>query len=265
MALLAFVKSTSASQTSHLLIQARLGRKEFTPGALCTDIAPANENFWKKTLGADTKVLLGLFHLMQRILDTLDHRCQLYWECLVMLQNCVCKCYDEDLENLLVALKGGLFCKDGKKLSDTDIKKLRHSKKWKQRHSGYSRKHIHRPETIIQELTEWVEFWNAKSDNDGKPAFTKKTEVTVENQKKKVKCASDPPNVEMYRCIPAKKSPKHNLKKCISLRPEPALERDHGKMAHYGNTKTKAARADSLTLGGVADDDVKKRWKLHRD
>ena len=117
---IAIVQSTSVSQVSHLLSQCRKYRKNFTPGALYTDITPANEDFWKKLLGADMPVLLGLFHVMQRVLDTLDHRCELHWEALVALQCCFYKHCENDHSLLLEVLKLGLL--GGKKCSDSQIK-----------------------------------------------------------------------------------------------------------------------------------------------
>ena len=117
------MKSTAVAEISHLLIHARMGREQYTPHALYTDITPANETFWHQLLGADTMVLLGLFHLMQRVLDTLEHRCELYWQCLVQLQHCFYKTHDADLQNLLRVLKEGLLDKNRKKMSDTEINK----------------------------------------------------------------------------------------------------------------------------------------------
>ena len=208
-------------------------------------------------------VLLGLFHVMQRVLDTLDHRCDLCWEALVSLQKCFYKCDDTDMKELLEALKEGLL--GGQKHTDKQTKEIRHSKKWNARHCSYLRKLILQGPIICQNLTDWVDFFKNKVDNQQRPIFDAKTEAVVEEQKKKVKHAMDPPNVEMHRRIPKKKNSPHNLQKHICLRPESALEREHGKMAHYANVGAKATRADSLTIGGVAQDNVKKRWMCYRD
>ena len=119
---IAIVKSTSVSQISHLLNQSRKHRKDFTPGALVTDMTPANEEFWKKRLGADMRVLLGLFHVMQRVLDTLNHRCDLCWEALVGLQKCFYQHHEKDMKELLEVLKEGLL--GGEKLTSSQMKEL---------------------------------------------------------------------------------------------------------------------------------------------
>ena len=68
--LYAIVKSTAVSEVSHLLIQAMKKRVSFKPFGLYMDITPNNSPFWKRIFGTDLHVLLGLFHLLQRITDT---------------------------------------------------------------------------------------------------------------------------------------------------------------------------------------------------
>ena len=109
-----------------------------------TDTCPHNESFWKSIYGASLETKLGLFHLLHRIYDTLDPRCNLYWKCLVQLKNAVYTYFEEDEAGLLAALKDGSFSKTNKKLSDAETRRdLRHSKRWKQRCGEFLQKKTH--------------------------------------------------------------------------------------------------------------------------
>ena len=77
---LAVVPTTAVNQISHLLLQSKEKRKEFKPAVLYTDTCPHNQTFWKDIFGNYLETKLGLFHLLHRIMDTLDSKCQLYWK-----------------------------------------------------------------------------------------------------------------------------------------------------------------------------------------
>ena len=124
---LALVSSTSVSQVSHMLVKI-LQREHFKPSVLYHDTCPHNKDFWTRLFGANLEVRLGLFHLLHRIVDTLDPKCELYWKCLVALKKSVYRYDDDDMTGLLQALKDGSFSRDGKKYSATKIDDLRHSK-----------------------------------------------------------------------------------------------------------------------------------------
>jgi hypothetical protein len=123
-----------------MLIKTIQKRQDFHPAVLYTDTCPHNESFWKTIYGATLETKLGLFHLLHRIYDTLDPRCNLYWKCLVQLKNSVYSYFEEDEAGLLAALKDGSFSKTNKKLSDKEIRDLRHSKRWKQRYGEFLQK-----------------------------------------------------------------------------------------------------------------------------
>jgi hypothetical protein len=74
---------------------------------------------------------LGLFHLMKRIVDTLNSRCRLYWKAMVNLKACFYKYNLKYEEALIAAMKNGTFDKDGEELNEDAITKLRRSKEWK--------------------------------------------------------------------------------------------------------------------------------------
>jgi hypothetical protein len=118
---LAVVPTTAASQISHLLLQSREMRKEFKPVVVHTDTCPHNrphnEGFWKGIFGTYLETKLGLFHLLHRIMDTLNSKCDVYWKCVVQLRNAIYTYVVKDENALLKALKDGSFSKTGKPFS----------------------------------------------------------------------------------------------------------------------------------------------------
>mmetsp|Transcript_26816 Transcript_26816/g.39684 ORF Transcript_26816/g.39684 Transcript_26816/m.39684 type:complete len:94 (-) Transcript_26816:24-305(-) len=71
-------------------------------------------------------------------------------------------------------------------------------------------------------------------------------------------------HIGTYQEVPPGPRSANKLLKCISKRPESELEKWHHAIGHYANTGTNASLADVLTLGGISDGNVKKRWKHHR-
>ena len=128
------VPTTAAKDISHLLNHT-ISKCNFQPSQVYTDICPNNDEFWKETFGCDVKTKLGLFHLMHRIVDTIDKHSELYWEAMVELKNCFYTYHAEDDANLIEALKNGHF--GGKKYMDEEFNALKHSKQWNQRYSAY--------------------------------------------------------------------------------------------------------------------------------
>ena len=120
---LAIVPTVKVSDISHLLQQSIKKRSQFAPRALYTDTWPNNDEFWKATFGDRLETRLGLFHLMHRIVDTLDPRCgDLYWKCLVELKKCVYEYHQEDEDALLDALQRGKF--NGQVFTNDDIRQF---------------------------------------------------------------------------------------------------------------------------------------------
>jgi hypothetical protein len=65
--------------------------------------------------GANIDIRLGLFHLLQQIVDTLDNKCEWYWKALVSVEKAVYKYNDDDYAGLLTSLGDGSFDMKGKK------------------------------------------------------------------------------------------------------------------------------------------------------
>jgi hypothetical protein len=131
---LALVANTSVSQVSHMLVEIIQKRgTNFKLSVLCHDTCPYNQDFWRRLFGINIVVRLGLFHLLHRIVDTLDTKCEMHWKGLVSLKESVCTYDEEDLSGLLTSLRDGSFSRDGKKHTTADVEVLRHSKRWKER------------------------------------------------------------------------------------------------------------------------------------
>jgi hypothetical protein len=258
---LALVSTTSVSQVSHMLREILEKRADFNPSVLYHDTCPHNQDFWRMMFGANLEVRLGLFHLLHRIVDTLDTKCELYWKGLVSLKKAVYRYNDEDMTGLLTSLREGTFNRDGMKYSASQIDELRHSKRWKERCDPLLRKIIGSSAIIAEAIERWIVEFSDKTDSLGRPLFTRNTEKIAKEQTKKVVWVQDPPHMEMYRKIPAGTKSTHQLPKWQSNRPESGLEKFHEYLAHLANTGSGKVLADALTLGGTADYNIKARWK----
>lgn len=253
------VPSTKVENISHGLIQSCRQREEFQPNTVYTDTCPNNTAFWRQIFGSEIEAKLGLFHLVHRIVDTLDKHSELYWQCLTDLKQSLYKYNETDEVALLSALKNGAF--PGGKLTDDEIRNLRHSKKWKQRYSPYLRKIIHAGEKIQYQLHQWIHDYKDRCDANGRPVFTKNTEKATNEQMKKVQYVSDSPDGQYYQEIPCGPRTTHGLSKWKTDRPESPLEKFHEILAHFANSGMKPELADALTLGGTCEYNVKQRYK----
>jgi hypothetical protein len=233
---LALVASTSVSQVSHMLVEILQKRPTFKPSVLYHDTCPHNQDFWRLLFGDNVNVRLGLFHLLHRIVDTLDSKCELYWKGLVSLKKSVYRYDDEDLAGLLSSLRDGSFSRDGSKYSSSQIDDLRHSKRWKERCDPLLKKIILAGPVIADAIERWIVEYSNKVDSLGRPLFARNTKKIAKEKTKKVKCVQDPPNMNMYRQIPAGKRSTHQLSKWQSNCPESGLEKFHEFLAHLANT-----------------------------
>jgi hypothetical protein len=254
------VKSTGVDQVSHLLIESKLKMKENDPAVLYTDTCPHNAPFYKKIYGSGLLTRLGLFHLMHRIVDTLDTHSMVYWKVLVKLKACFYTYREVDLSALIRCLTDGSFYRDGSKLSRPQIDAIQHSKKWKGRFDAFLQKVLKLGPSINYSLSKWVDECKDLADDTGRQAFTNTTMKAVSNQLEKVEHAEDPNEIDIYTEIPAGKASSHGLPKWQSKRPESALEKGHESLAHYANGGCAPEFADILTLGGMAAHNVQRRW-----
>jgi hypothetical protein len=259
--LLALVPSTSVSDVAHLLKQAILRREHFKPSVLYTDTCPHNSKFFAYLHGAGLVHRLGLFHLLQRMIETYDKRSEDYWRAVVQTQEAIYTYRDEPHAALLKALKDGSFSADNKRYTAEEINAMRHSKVWKQRYQQYLPK-ITLPANIIeQKLKRLIKEFSGKRDSKGIAVFTPMSEKAILEQCKKVHNAADPEDFELYKKIPPTKKSKHGLCKWASLRAEPALEQYHEALAHFANTNSASELTDTLNVEGTAEWNVKCRFK----
>jgi hypothetical protein len=154
----------------------------------------------------------------------------------------------------------GTFYRDGTKLLRTQIDKIQHFKKWKSRFDAFFQKDLKLGPSVNFLLSKWIGDCKNLADDTGRQAFTNTTIKAVENQLEKVEHAKDPKDTGMYIEIPAGKSSSHGLSKWQSKQPEPALEKGHESLAHHANGRCAPEFGDSLTLGGMATHNVRRRW-----
>jgi hypothetical protein len=120
---LGMVRSTAASQISHLVTKAKEKQTMFSSKALYSDITPHHLPFWMSVFGPRIMVLLGLFHCMHCVVDTLDPMSLLYWQVLLELKDYFYRYVEEDFRRLRQCLMEGRLG-EGKPMMDSDISNL---------------------------------------------------------------------------------------------------------------------------------------------
>jgi hypothetical protein len=252
------VPSTKIANASHGLRECVEKRRQFCPATVYTDTMPHNIDFWQQLFGSGVDCKLGLFHLLHRIIETMDPHSLLYWEALDELRQCIYYYNGEDLAGLLKALLEGTF--NGEKYTHQQIHNIRLSKRWKQRYAEFLRKIIKAAVEADHALDLWILKYNNAKDLNGRAVFTRNTEKVTREQMTKVKYVCDNPDIDYYQKIPAGPRTTHGLPKWRSNRSESALEKAHEAQAHYGNTGMKPELFDVITLRGVARTNVRRRW-----
>jgi hypothetical protein len=227
-----------------------------------TDTWPHSCDFWKFIFGMLVIGRLGFFHLLKRILDTLNPRSARYWEALVGLKAVFYRYNADDENKLLRALKDGSFARGKTHYSDENINTMKHSKKWKRKCDPYLRKIFHPTETAVHNLMGWVSKFRNACDAEGKSLFSRDTEKAANNQTEKVQHIQDPIGIEMYAELPPGPRTTHGLSKYLSRRPESTLEKFHEAVAHFANTGMEPKLADCLTLRGTAEHNVQCRHRV---
>jgi hypothetical protein len=264
-AALALVSSTAVSQVAHLCQQTVSKRKNFRPELLWTDTWPDSERFWRCIFGTFLIGRLGLFHIMHRILKTLNHvSSELFWKVNVGIQECFYRYEEGDYKNVIEHLGDGTLSRDGKGRNEKQIVDLRYSKRWNQRYSKFLRKKIFEGPIIRTNLMKWVKSFKDERDEDEKAVFSFFTETAVEEQHDAVDHVADPPGFEMYEEILPGPNSKHGLSQYLSNRLESSLEKFHEFLAHFGNTGMRPGISDCLNLRGTGEDNVKIRFKLRQ-
>jgi len=249
------VPSGKLKDVSHALTQAMPRLKNMS--VITTDTMPHGLVFWRATLGDDIVGRLGLFHFLHRIMETLDHHCEHYWDCILKLQDSIYIFNKTDWENLKNALANGTL--GGEKLTEEEIDQLRHSKRFKQRYDKFLRKEFHSEENICYYLNNWIKSWEDVTDSSNRKVFTWKTVDVANEQLKKVKYVLDCEKAANYVALPSKGD--HGLTEWKCLRAEPSLEKFHELLAHFTNVGLTEELANALFLRGTADYNVGARWR----
>jgi hypothetical protein len=92
----AIMPDTKVQNVAHLVEQQVRHRKHFRPNLIYTDTWPHNDELWAMLFGLGLLGRLGLFHLMKRVVDTLNPRYSLYWKAMVDLKACIYKYNSKD-------------------------------------------------------------------------------------------------------------------------------------------------------------------------
>jgi hypothetical protein len=122
------VDGTGVDQVSHFFIESKQKMEENDPSVLYTDTCRHNTPFYKRIYGANLVTRVRLFHLMHRMVDTLDAHSMVYWKVLVKLKACFYTHRGVDLSALIQCLMDGTFNRGGTKLWRTQIDKIQHFK-----------------------------------------------------------------------------------------------------------------------------------------
>jgi hypothetical protein len=258
----AIVPDTKVQSVAHLVEQQVRRRKHFRPNLIYTDTWPHNDEFWAMLLGQGLLGRLGLFHLMKRIVDTLNPRCSLYWRAMVDLKACFYKYNSKDEEALIASMKNGTFDKDGDELNDDAIAKLRRSKEWKSKCDPHLRKEIITEQLAINKTNGWINKYDGKTDESDRLLTNQKTASTIKEQQTHIPHIQDHPDFDPYRELPPGPRSKSGLSIWLSSRPESHLELFHLFLAHFGNSGMGPELADCLHLRGMAEWNLTIRHKI---
>eukprot|EP00980_Cylindrotheca_fusiformis_P007706 scaffold1634_cov95-Cylindrotheca_fusiformis.AAC.2 len=252
------VPSTKLADSAHGVVQA-VRKRKMKASVVTTDTIPNGISFWKTSFGSDVTCRLGLFHFVKRFSDQMDKHCELYWECHVELLDSIYKFNTEDWDKLVNVLMDGSYCTDGKKYSNNEIDVLRLNKQFTSRYSKWLRKEFHSKEEIISNLRNWCFRWENRSDDNGRMIFGERMGAVAAEQMNKVQYLLDAETSVPYEAKAT--SVKHGLTEWQSTRAESALEKVHEQLAHYGNVGLQEKSADAFILRGVAEHNVKARFK----
>ena len=255
------VPTTAAKHVSHGVIQALKGRTICKPAILQSDTCPANTSFWKRLFGDGLACRLGLFHLIHRIVDTLNRYSELHGEAV----RAVCECFyhydDGDHANLKESLLDGSFDRRGRKFTAEEIDYLPNDRKWWRRVEIYLRKKIWTPVSIRHRLDRFVKNYKDRKDRNGNYVFTQTTAAAALNQKTHADDIQDDHRYDAYITYPAPKGSHRPLPIHTSCRGgESRLESLHGEIVHYSNVGTKPETADALMAAGIARRNLKQQW-----
>ena len=216
-------------------------------------------------LGQNFPGCLGMFHYFQRIVRTLRDGHDFSVPAIRDLKQCIYEYDQQDLSNLVEALKEGRMGNRGKKYTTADINKIMYTREWKQKYDQYLKKKILPPQLIDQKLTAWMAKYKERQDMKGKNLFTPDTKKVVLECIKKAPYLQDPPGVpleDMYRQVLPTSRMKHDLSFHLSNRGESGTESAQGQQQHFANVGMRDTIADQYILRGMCRGNARIRQRL---
>ena len=123
--------STAMVETSHAVEQL-IRRPGFAPKVYYSDIYPNGKEFWEMMLGPGIPGRLGMFHYFQRIVRTLRDGHEFSVPAIRDLKQCIYEYDQQDLNDLVAALKEGRMGNRGKKHTTSEINAMMYTREWKQ-------------------------------------------------------------------------------------------------------------------------------------
>ena len=244
------VPSTKVGQVAHGVRQVSR-RGNFKPKVIATDTWPAKLEFWYSLFG-NIVGMLGIFHFIKRITDTLRISHSHFFQALYDLKDCIYQYESADYGRLIDVLKKGTMSHSAKPMSHEDIDDLQKSSKWSQRYSRFLRKLLHPAPTIEHRLKCWVDKYKTCTDPITGQSLFAGTVKAVENQVQHANHIQWPKDIEMYVRIPPGPRATHGLDSFRSRNPEPQLESFHGQFANFGNNRMSDHLGDDIHLRGIA-------------
>jgi hypothetical protein len=250
------VQSTKVGEVAHG-VQLVSKRINFNPKVVATDTWPAKRDFWLGIFTTATTGMLGLFHFMKRIVDTLRITNSKFHHALRDLKDCVYGHEADDYAKLIGVLQQGTMSRNAEPMTHAQIEDLKKTAKWNQRYSRFLRKKLHLPPTIRQKLLCWVDKYKECRDPLTDQHLFVATAKAVDRQLRHLEHIQWPTDVEMYVRIPPGPKTTHGLHTYRSRNPEPQLESFHAQFANFGNSRMSDVLGDNIHLRGIAARNLK--------
>jgi hypothetical protein len=227
-------------------------RSNFNPKVVATDTWPAKKEFWLTVFTTASTGMLGLFHFMKRIIDTLRVTNSKFYNAIRDLKECIYQHDADDYGKLVQVLQNGTMTHGAQPMSHLQIEELRKTAKWNQRYSRFLRKKLHLPASMKQSLLCWLDKYKDCKDPLTEQELFVGTAKVVERQLTHLEDIQWPDSIDMYVRIPPGPRSTHGLHSFRSRNPEPQLESFHSQFANFGNNRMSDEIGDDLHLRGIA-------------
>jgi len=250
------VQSTKVCEIAHGVHQVSC-RPTFKPKVVATDTWPAKKEFWLSIFATATTGMLGLFHFMKRIVDTLRITNSKFYHALRDLKECIYNHNPDDYGKLIEVLQNGTMSHGAMPMTHLQIDDLKKTPKWNQRYSRFLRKELHLPSSMKQSLLCWVDKYKDSKDPLTDQHLFVGTAKVVDRQLTHLHDIQWPKDIDMYVKIPPGPRATHGLFSFRSRNPEPQLESFHAQFANYGNNRMTDELGDDLHMRGIVARNLK--------